>query len=110
VNFVIFMLVVAAAGTAVYLLFFMSHVPGAAEERLGALEPLPADIGQWVRDEKPSEGGMVRERRILSGESMGMSADRLVVQVRYRHPETNKIEKVVPEEVVKRRRVRAQNS
>lgn len=105
-TFVIFMVLVAAAGTAVYLLFFMSHVPGAAEERWGTLEPLPEGVGDWQRDAAPGADGLLREQRVLSGESMGMSAEKLIVQVRFRDAETKKIERILPEQVVKRRRIR----
>ena len=41
--FYIFLMVVAAIGVGVYLTFIFQNVPGVKEERLGRLEPLPAE-------------------------------------------------------------------
>ncbi len=102
VNFVIFMLAVAALGTVAYLALFMSHVPGAKEERFGKLEPLPEHLGTWVRSDTPDADGLLREERIFLSES---SEDKLVVQVRYRNSESGRIERILPERIVKRRRI-----
>ncbi len=47
--FFLFLLIVAALGVGVYLVFIFKLVPGAAEERLGVLEPLPKDIRSMAR-------------------------------------------------------------
>jgi hypothetical protein len=101
-TFVIFMLVVAALGGLVYLVLIMSHVPGATEERFGALEPLPEKLGEWVRAEAPDADGLIREERYLFEEAR----QQLVHQVRHRDAATGKIERVSPEQVIKRKRVR----
>jgi len=101
-SFVIFMVGVAALGGLVYLVLIMSHVPGATEERFGKLEPLPDKLGEWVKPDVPAEGGLVREERYLFDDR----SQKLVLQVRHRHPETGKIERIEPERVIKRRRVR----
>jgi hypothetical protein len=111
--FFIFLLIVAALGIAVYLVFIFKLVPGAAEERLGVLEPLPLDIGQWQVDED-SELGIAararnrkREQRLFFEEGKGLLAQgRLVRQVRYRNLSSNAIEEVEPDQPVKRRRIR----
>ena len=111
--FFLFLLIVAALGIAVYLVFIFKLVPGAAEERLGVLEPLPADIGQWHTDEASELGKAAlernrrREERLFFEEGKGLMAQgRLVRQVRYRNLTTNAIEEVEPDEPVKRKRIR----
>lgn len=111
--FYLFLLVVAALGVAVYLVFIFKLVPGAAEERLGVLEPLPADIGQWHADDTSPEGqsararGRKREVRLFFEEGRGLFAQgKLVRQVRYRNEESNAIEEVEPDQPVKRKRIR----
>ena len=111
--FYLFLLVVAALGVCVYLVFIFKLVPGAAEERLGVLEPLPADIGQWQVDEASPEGqrarelGRKREVRLFFEEGRGLFAQgRLVRQVRYRNAESNAIEEVEPDQLLKRKRIR----
>ena len=111
--FFVFLIVVAAAGIALYLLLIMREVPGAAEERFGRLEALPADIGKWRVDEASEETaaakarGLRREERFLLAEKSGFfSGPRLLRQVRYRSIETNEIVRIEPDRVVKRKRIR----
>jgi hypothetical protein len=103
---VVFMLVVAALGAGAYLLLFFSHVPGAKEERLGELEPLPEHLGRWVADPAPGPDGLLREQRHLLVEGGALGGERLVVQVRHRDPATREIVRVEPEVEQKRRRLR----
>lgn len=111
--FFLFLIIVAALGIAVYLVFIFKLVPGAAEERLGVLEPLPDDVGQWKPDEA-SEAGQAararnqrREERLFFEEGKGLMAQgRLVRQVRYRNVQSNEIESVDPDQPVKRKRIR----
>ncbi|NLE85478.1 MAG: hypothetical protein GX607_03670 [Myxococcales bacterium] len=106
--FYVLMLLFAVAGIAAYLLLFLSHVPGAREERLGEYEPLPENLGRWtvVVGGEPGQAsgdeGLVREERLLLQEG----GRRLIKQVRYRHPETREIVRVDPEELIVRRRLR----
>jgi len=111
--FFLFLMIVAALGVGVYLVFIFKLVPGAAEERLGVLEPLPEDIGQWHVDEASALGKAAlarnrkREERLFFEEGKGLMAQgRLVRQVRYRNLSNNAIEEVEPDEPVKRRRIR----
>jgi hypothetical protein len=107
--FYVFLLLLAAAGVAVYLLFFLSHVPGATEERLGEYEPLPEGLGVWRVDEEGPSGraaraeGLVREERLLLQEG----GRRFIKQVRYRSAETREIVRIEPEELIPRRRARS---
>lgn len=105
--FYVFLLLLAAAGVAVYLLFFLSHVPGATEERLGEYEPLPEGLGAWQVEKEGSaagaaaDQGLVREQRLLLQEG----GRRFIKQVRYRSAETREIVRIEPEEVISRRRM-----
>jgi hypothetical protein len=107
--FYVFLLICGAIGIGIYLLFIMNLVPGAKEERLGVLEPLPADVGKWRQDHDSDAGkraageGLVREVRHFYYETNG----RLVLQVRYKSRETGEIVRAEPEEAVRRRRVRS---
>ena len=112
--FFVFLVVVAVAGISFYLLLIMREVPGAAEERFGRFEALPADIGKWRTDEESAEGaaakarGLRREERLwLAEKSSFFGGPKLLRQVRYRSLETNEIVRVEPEQVIKRKRVRA---
>jgi hypothetical protein len=110
---------VLAAGlvfAVVYLMFFLREVPGAAEERLGKLEPLPADLGVWKREPEGSAGsiaseptataqGLIREVRFILDDPSGTGGGTLVRQVRYRGVASGVIERVEPDERVRRRRV-----
>jgi hypothetical protein len=105
VTFYLAMLVFAALGSGAYLALFFSHVPGAADERLGDLEPLPDRIGEWVTASEPNQDGLIRQERILF-EDKGGGRGTLTTQVRFRDPKTDEIVSVLPEVVTKRRRVK----
>jgi len=111
--FYVFLVIVAALGVGVYLLFIFKLVPGAMEERLGVLEPLPDDVGKWKTDEHSAaaqearRNGRKREERLFFEEGGGLFAQgRLLKQVRYRDGATNEIVEILPDEPVKRRRIR----
>jgi hypothetical protein len=112
--FYLFLVLIAALGVGVYLLFIFKLVPGAAEERLGVLEPLPESVGKWQVDLDSAAGqaalsrGRLREERLFFEEGKGLLwQGRLLRQVRYRNTETKVIEEVEPEKRVKRRRIRS---
>jgi hypothetical protein len=84
----------------------MSHIPGAADERLGALEKLPDNLGSWVADAELSSDGLVRESRHLEPERGLFGRPKLLLQVRYRDPNTREILRIEPEVVVIRKRIR----
>jgi hypothetical protein len=106
--FYVLLLVIAALGGAIYLLFILQNVPGMAEERLGVLEPLPPDVGEWKRDEDSEAArgaareGLIREVRTFFDEPAG----KLFRQVRYRSAESGQIVRTEPDERLKRRRVK----
>jgi hypothetical protein len=106
--FYVFLLVVAAIGVGIYLMFVFQNVPGMKEERLGTLEPLPEDVGSWRTDSETevaraaSKEGLIREVRLFYDEGR----ERLVEQVRYRRASDSEIVRVEPDRRVKRRRVK----
>ena len=106
--FYVFLVLVGIAGIGVYVLFIFNLVPGAQEERLGVLEPLPRDVGQWSADTESPAGqaaareNLTREVRHFFYESSG----KLVLQARYKHKQTAEIVRVEPEVSVRRKRVR----
>jgi len=109
----VFVIVLGFLGVAAYLLVIFREVPGAVEERLGTLEALPEDIGQWKADDSSDEGraaalrGELREVRLWQHHSAGTSGkEGLVEQVRYRNLVTNEICRSEPDRPIKRRRRR----
>jgi hypothetical protein len=107
--FYVFLVLVGIAGIGVYVLFIFNLVPGVQDERLGVLEPLPPNVGQWSTDTESEAGrsaareGLVREVRHYYYENGG----KLVLQVRYRNRDSGEIARVEPEQPVKRKRVKA---
>jgi hypothetical protein len=109
--FYLFLLGVAAAGGLVYL-FAAGLFPGLKEERFGVLEALPPNLGKW-QDDSESEAaraaaaaGQKREVRWLFEEGGLLGSGRLLRQARLRDGVSNRILTVLPDEVVKRRRIR----
>ncbi len=112
VAYAIILLSIAAVAIGAYLFLVFREVPGAIEERLGQYEDLPQDIGEWVRDSnsehaaKAQAAGQFREVRVLLVDGGMFKGQRLVRQARYRSLETNKIERIEPDEELKRKRVK----
>jgi hypothetical protein len=107
----LFILGVAALGTALYLLIMYSSIPGAVDERLGALEALPDHLDEWIADQGSPEGqraaaeGLVRESRVIHIPAQGIfGRERFATQVRYRSVETQRVVRVEPETRVARKR------
>src|SRR3954462_15388426 len=82
---------IALGALAVYLLIVFREVPGAISERLGELEGLPQNLGEWNVDhaspeaQRAAERGLSREQRTWREPGSGwFGGDRLVLQVRYR--------------------------
>jgi hypothetical protein len=104
-----FLVFIAAIGGLIYVLLIYGSVPGAKEQRLGVLEPLPDDVGKWKIDEDSDEGkdalqkGLKREARMFHD----VQTDKLVRQVRYRNRATNEIVRIDPDEPVRRKRIRS---
>jgi hypothetical protein len=104
-----FLVAIAAIGGLFYILVIYRNVPGAMEQRFGVLEALPDDIGQWKTDTESDEGkaaagrGLRRESRLFHD----VQKDRLLKQVRYRNQATNEVTRTLPDEIVKRKRIRS---
>ena len=109
--FYLFLLGVAAAGGLIYL-FVAGLFPGLKEERFGVLEPLPPNLGEWQSDAESDAGraaaadGKKREVRLLFEEGGLFGAGKLTRQARLRDAVTNEILSILPDEIVKRRRIR----
>jgi hypothetical protein len=109
--FYVFLLGVAAAGGVIYL-FIAGLFPGLKEERFGVLEPLPPNLGQWETDSESEAGraavadGKRREVRLLFEDGGLLSSGKLTRQARLRDASTNEIVGSLPDEVVKRKRIR----
>ncbi|HEY5959540.1 MAG TPA: hypothetical protein VIV60_23450 [Polyangiaceae bacterium] len=105
-----FFLLVALLFAVVYLFFFLREVPGAAKERLGELEPLPESLGQWQVETDTEAArdaaavGQVRETRLWQYDEQSARSSKLVRQIRYRNITSGVIERVEPDQAVKRRR------
>ncbi len=109
--FYIFLLGVAFAGGIIYL-FIAGLFPGLKEERFGVIEPLPPNLGKWELDSDSDAGraaadqGMRREVRMLFEDGGLLGAGKLTRQTRLRDARTNEIVSILPDEPVKRKRVR----
>lgn len=104
---------IALAAVALYLLVIFREVPGAVAERLGELEGLPPNLGEWTVDESSSEAqaararGLQREQRTWREPGSGfLGRDRLVLQIRYRDLQTGAIHSAEPDRELRRRRIK----
>jgi hypothetical protein len=106
-----FVVLIGVLGIAIYLTVVLRAVPGAVDERLGKLEDLPANLGEWVDEGEQSlegiSGTVLRERRVILEPSKGLfGRETLVEQVRYRDGKGGKIVRIDPERSWARRRTR----
>jgi hypothetical protein len=111
--FYLFLLGVAAAGGLIYVaLIAFGLFPGLKEERIGVLEPLPPNLGQWSLDEESEAGraaaasGRKREVRFWYEEGGLLGGGKLLRQARLRDASTNEIVSILPDEPIKRQRIR----
>jgi hypothetical protein len=109
--FYVFLLGVAAIGGVIYL-FVAGLFPGLKEERFGVLEPLPPNLGKWHDDAESDAGraalaaGKKREQRFLFEAAGLVGSGKLTRQARLRDAKTNEILTILPDEVIKRKRIR----
>lgn len=109
--FYAFLLGVAAIGGVIYL-FVAGLFPGLKEERFGVLEPLPPNLGKWHDDTESDAGrtalaeGKKREERFLFEAGGLLGSGKLTRQARLRDAKTNEILTILPDELIKRRRIR----
>jgi hypothetical protein len=105
-----FVVMIGGLGTLAYLAIMFNAVPGAADERLGKLDPLPEKLGEWLTDDSTTEGASLatqgkrlEQRHLL--EPGGLFKRQVIVkQVRVRDVATNEIVEVRPEVRSPRRR------
>jgi hypothetical protein len=104
-----FLVVIFVIGAIFYLFVIQREVPGVIEQRFGVLEALPENVGKWVVDTSSDDGkaaiarGLRREVRYWHEPGQ----KHLIKQVRYKNPATGAVVRVDPEEVIKRRRLKA---
>jgi hypothetical protein len=107
----LFVVLIGGLGLIAYLSIMFNAVPGTIEERLGVLEALPENLGQWFDDASPEAEvlraqGKRREVRYLL-ESAGLFRGQVLVkQARVRDVASNEILEVLPETRTRRRRQR----
>ena len=104
---------IGIASLLVYLLVIFREVPGAVAERLGELEGLPENLGEWTADANSEAAraaasrGLQREQRTWRELGAGwFGRDRLLLQVRYRNLETGQIESAEPDRELARKRIK----
>lgn len=108
----VLLLGIGAVGGSAYLFLIFRSVPGAVDARLGKFEEIPEDVGTWSTDtgsEKAAQAerdGLRLERRVLFNEASG----KFTHQARYRNVETNRIERIDADVVVRRKRVKQPSS
>jgi hypothetical protein len=110
--FYLFVVIVGVLGISIYLTVVFRAVPGALDERLGYLEDLPKDHGEWVTDKASEAGqqaasqGLTRETRVLLEPAKGLfGREQLVRQARCRDA-NGKIVSVEAEQRSPRRRLK----
>lgn len=109
----VFLFIVGIVAIGLYVTVILRFVPGAAEERLGVLEDLPADIGIWKVDESSPSAmaarteGLIRQVRVWHEPARGLFGNEcLIRQARYRNASTHEIVRVERDEKFVRKRVR----
>ncbi|MDX2052665.1 MAG: hypothetical protein SFV15_09760 [Polyangiaceae bacterium] len=108
----VFVLICGLLGAGAYLIFFLSQVPGAAEDRLGVYEELPSELGKWKLETGTPEAleaeanGRLREVRWFFEEAALGGGGKLIQQVRFVDPKSREVLEVLPEIVIKRRRTK----
>lgn len=89
----------------VYIVLTLLVIPGLAEERLGKLEPLPADAEQWKTDPDGETPGVQRETRLWIDRDM-LGRQRITRQIRYVDEHTGEVVATEPDQRVRRRRIK----
>ena len=105
----LFVVLIGGLGLIAYLSIMFNAVPGAIDERLGILEALPENLGQWFDDSSAEAQALLaqgkrREVRYLVESGGLFRAQVLVKQARVRSTASNEIVEVLPEVRTRRRR------
>jgi hypothetical protein len=88
----------------IFLIYFAAQGVSPLEFFAGHYEPHDPELGRWKETGRDEDSGLVREQRLLLPDGRE-SAAHLLLQVRYRDPETRQISAVEPAQRVPRRRV-----
>ena len=112
----LFVVIIGGLGLIAYLSIMFNAVPGTVDERLGTLEALPANLGEWVNDTTSDEGRTLAaqnkrlEQRYLLEPGGLFRPQVLIKQSRLRDVATNEIIEVRPEVRTRRRRTKAHSA
>jgi len=93
----------------VFLVYFTSQGLSPLEFFAGRYAPYDPELGRWQETGHDERSGLLREQRLLLPDGRE-GASHLLLQVRYRDPETRQITVVEPSQRVPRRRVGRNNS
>lgn len=106
-----FVVLIGALGFLAYLGIMFNAVPGALDERLGTLEELPENLGEWTYDTESDEGKSLAAedkrlemRYLLESSGALFKRQYLVRQVRVRDLASNEIVQIRPEQRIVRKR------
>lgn len=106
-------LAIAIIPCVIYAIVVMMEIPGLADERLGVLEELPEDIGEWKIDtDSPqaraaeTEGQSCETRLWLVSGGDFLGREKILRQVRYLDKESGEVVRVEKDVRVKRKRVK----
>jgi hypothetical protein len=88
----------------VFLIYFTAQGVSPLEFFAGRYEPYDPALGRWQETGRDEDSGLLREERLLLPDGRE-SASHLLLQVRYREPDTRSITVVEPSRRVNRRRV-----
>ena len=97
----------------IYAVVVMVYVPGLADERLGELEELPEDVGEWNIDTNSAQAhsaraeGLICETRLwIEGGGDFLGREKILRQVRYLDPETKEVVLAEKDVRIRRKRVK----
>ncbi len=103
---------IALVPCVIYAVVVMLEVPGMADERLGTLEALPDDVGEWSvdTDSEPAQAaaaqGLVRETRLWINPNDLFGRKKIYRQVRYLDRETLDLVRTEKDLRIRRKRVK----
>ncbi|MCZ6835123.1 MAG: hypothetical protein O7G85_05050 [Planctomycetota bacterium] len=107
------LLCVALVPCVIYAVVVLMEVPGMADERLGVLEELPDDVGEWKLDTESEQAraaiddGLICETRLwITTSIMQFNREKIYRQVRYLDPRTLDVVRSEKDIRIKRKRVK----
>ncbi len=105
-------LFIALVPCVIYVVVAMLEVPGMADERLGTLEELPDDVGEWKTDTESDEArsataeGLVRETRLWINPHDLFGRKKIYRQTRYLDRKTLDVVRTEKDVRIRRKRVK----